>query len=147
MVTVHQPPVLVTALGHDATLPCRLDLSHNEKMIALPVLYWVYVKHPDNPKLWRPSETYKGRVDLLNENLNSSDKSILLRNVQWADGGKYLCKLSVTTEKDQSFRAKGNETLLLVYGKNKVNMILACCIRLFCMYRQGAKDDRFNCRE
>lgn len=115
LVTVHQPPVVTTALGHDVIMPCQLQVPPGEKMTTLPVLYWVYEPHANNLKVWPASARYVGRVDLLEK--NSSDKSILLKNTQWADSGKHLCKLSITTVKDQSYRSKGNETLLMVYGK------------------------------
>lgn len=117
LVTVHQPPVLTTALGHDVIMPCHLNLSHDEKMVTPPVLYWLCLTHnnTNNGRLWSHSEKYKGRVDLLDNDPNSSNKSIVFKNVQWADGGKYLCKLSITTQRDKSFRRKGNETLLRVY--------------------------------
>ncbi len=127
LITIHQPPVLTTALGHNVTMPCQL--SHDEKIATTPVLYWVYV-NDDNPKLWIPSEQYEGRVDLLDSNLNSSNKGILLKEVQWADSGKYLCKLSITPEGKKSFRMTGNGTLLMVYGKYKVSDFsfpMYCC--------------------
>ncbi|KAF1388291.1 hypothetical protein PFLUV_G00088660 [Perca fluviatilis] len=116
LVTVHQPPVLTTALGHDVIMPCHLNLSQNEKMMTPPVLYWVYLTQDgtDNPRVWIPSEKYDGRVELLDNNPNTSSKSILLKNVQWADSGKYQCKVSVITEGDR-FRRRGNDTLLMVY--------------------------------
>lgn len=118
LVTVHQPPVLTTALGHDVVMPCQLNLSHDDKMVTPPVLYWVYLSEDtENARVWTPSEKYKERVHLLDNDLYSSNKSISLKNVQWADSGKYLCKVSVATKRDERFRRKGNETLLMVYGK------------------------------
>ncbi|XP_031723382.1 uncharacterized protein LOC116394439 [Anarrhichthys ocellatus] len=117
LVTVYQPPVLTTALGHDIMMPCLLSLSHDERMVTLPVLYWMYLtkNNTDNLRLWPPSEKYEGRVERMDKCRNTSNKSIVLKNVQWADSGKYLCKLSITTERDKSFRRKGNETSLKVY--------------------------------
>lgn len=115
MVTVHQPPVLATALGHNVIMPCHLS---NKEKLTPPVLYWVY---NDNSKLWPAAEKYKERVDLLDKNPDSSNKSILFKNVQWADSGMYLCKLSIiTTDNNKRSRTKGNETLLIVYGKYKI---------------------------
>ncbi|XP_018555635.1 uncharacterized protein LOC108899596 isoform X2 [Lates calcarifer] len=113
LITVHQPPVLTAALGEDLIMPCHLNLSNEEKMTARPVLYWV---HTDNEKLWVPSERYKRRVDLLDSDPLSLNKSIRLKNVQLADNGKYLCKVSVTMAGGKSFRMKGNGTLVMVYG-------------------------------
>ncbi|XP_040899391.1 uncharacterized protein LOC121185402 isoform X1 [Toxotes jaculatrix] len=120
-VAVHQPPVLTTALGNDVLMPCHLKVSHDEKVLTTPVLYWVYLTQ-ENSRLWVPSEKYAGRVDLLDKNQTSSNKSILLKNVQWADNGKYLCKLSITTERHGSFRRKGNETLLMIYDTMIFNL-------------------------
>ncbi|KAM6935113.1 uncharacterized protein PEZ65_005536 [Lycodopsis pacificus] len=117
LVTVHQPPVLIAALGHDVMMPCLLNLSHDERMVTVPVLYWMYLTqgNTDNPRLWPSSGKYEGRVERLDKSRNTSIKSVVLKNVQWADSGKYLCKLSITTERDKSFRKKGNETSLKVY--------------------------------
>ncbi|XP_054478204.1 uncharacterized protein LOC129110079 [Anoplopoma fimbria] len=124
LVTVHQPPVLTTALGHDVMMPCQLNLSPDERMVTPPVLYWLYVTqdNTNNPRLWVPTEKYEGRVELLDKNRTTSDKSIVLKNVQWADSGRYLCKLSITTHKDKSFRRKGNETSLKVYDTMIFNL-------------------------
>ncbi|XP_041798854.1 uncharacterized protein LOC121610688 [Chelmon rostratus] len=124
LVTVHQPPVLTTALGHDVVMPCQLNLSHDDKMVTPPVLYWVYLSEDtENARVWTPSEKYKERVHLLDNDLYSSNKSISLKNVQWADSGKYLCKVSVATKRDERFRRKGNETLLMVYDTMMFNLI------------------------
>ncbi|XP_038566688.1 uncharacterized protein LOC119897176 isoform X1 [Micropterus salmoides] len=123
LVTVHQPPVLTTALGDDVMMPCQLNISHSEKMVTLPVLYWVYVTQgPVRTKVWFPSGRYEGRVDLLDNNANSSNKSIHLKNVHWADSGKYLCKLSMTTQKAKSFRKIGDGTFLLVHDTMMFNL-------------------------
>lgn len=120
VVTVYQPPVLTSALGGDVVMPCHL--SNNEKMVAPPVLYWVY---SDNAKLWPSSEKYKERVDLLDKDVHSSNKSMLFKNVQWADSGKYLCKLSIMdTDSNKRSRVRGNETLLMIYGKYKAFRVL-----------------------
>ena len=66
------------------------------------------------------SDKNKERVQILDDSKNSSDKSILLKNVTWADSGKYLCKLSITTEDNGSCRKNGSESLLIVYGKYKL---------------------------
>lgn len=127
LVTIHQPPVLTTALGHDVRMPCQL--SHDEKTAISVILYWVYLNN-DKPKVWWPSEKYVGRVHLLDSDSKSSNKGILLKEVQWADSGKYLCKVSITAEGKKSFRMTGNETLLMVYGKYEVlhfSFPMYCC--------------------
>ncbi|XP_071326502.1 uncharacterized protein [Trachinotus anak] len=123
LVIVHQPPVLTTALGENVTMQCQLNISNDEKMLTVPVLYWERLPlDSENPRLWSPSGKYEGRVDLLDKSPNSTNKSIILRNVQWADSGRYLCKLSITTERDKSFRRKGNQTYLIVYGAMIFNL-------------------------
>ncbi|XP_036930421.1 uncharacterized protein LOC119006140 isoform X1 [Acanthopagrus latus] len=120
--TVHQPPVLTAALGHDAIMPCQLILSDNVKMVIPPVLYWaVLPQESDDDKLWPPSENYKERVDLLDKDLYSPNKSVLFRNVQWADSGRYQCKVSITT-KDGRFRRLGNTSLLVVHDTMTFNL-------------------------
>uniref|UniRef100_UPI0037E82914 uncharacterized protein isoform X1 n=2 Tax=Semicossyphus pulcher TaxID=241346 RepID=UPI0037E82914 len=113
LVTVHQPPVLTSALGHAVMLPCELILPPDEKLLNPPVLYWDHLKG-DDARLWPRSEKYKNRVNLTDNNPNSLNKSILLKNAQWADSGKYLCKLSIVTRGEKS-RKFGNKTLLMVY--------------------------------
>ncbi len=109
--------MLATALGQDVMMPCQLSLS--EKIVIPPVLYWVYlIEDIESTRLWEESDgKYKNRVNLLDHDKFSSNKSILLKNVQWDDSGKYLCKLSVSTETDGRFRAKGNKTFLMIHGK------------------------------
>ncbi|XP_019111507.1 uncharacterized protein LOC104930291 isoform X2 [Larimichthys crocea] len=123
LVSVHQPPVITTALGHDVIMPCHLNISHDEKMESPPVLYWFRsAGDTDDNKLWEPSEKYQKRVDLLDKETNTTNKSILLKNVLWSDSGKYLCKLSVTTTRSKRFRIKGTETLLMVYDTMIFNL-------------------------
>lgn len=112
LIIVHQPPVLITALGNDVIMPCHLSTND---MVSPPILYWV---NQDGTKLWPPSDKFQDRVDRMDENEQSLNKSIVFRNVQWVDSGNYLCKLSVlTTERKNRYRIKGNETQLLIYGK------------------------------
>ncbi|KAM7421375.1 hypothetical protein PAMA_015489 [Pampus argenteus] len=118
LITVHQPPLLTAAQGHDVIMPCQLNLSNNEKMVSPPVLYWIY-----NSKMYVLSDTkYAGRAHPLDNNTDASNKSFLLKDVQWTDSGKYLCKLSISTE-GKSFRERGNETLLIVYDTMLFNLI------------------------
>ncbi|XP_056261958.1 uncharacterized protein LOC130187967 [Pseudoliparis swirei] len=115
LVTVHQPAVLTTALGDDVMMPCHLSLSHDERMLAQPVLYWTLTQNTTDSVRMFPSQEYERRVELLDKSRTTSNKSIVLKNVQWADSGKYLCKLSITTQRDSSFRMRGSETSLKVY--------------------------------
>ncbi|KAK5921994.1 hypothetical protein CgunFtcFv8_019302 [Champsocephalus gunnari] len=116
LVTVYQPPVLTAALGHDVIMPCQLSLTDDKRMQTPPVLYWMYLTEgsSDESIVWSYSENYTGRTECLDNNQNSSNKSILFRNVQWADSGRYLCKLSIKNN-NKSFRRKGNKTLLMIY--------------------------------
>ncbi|KAM7383073.1 hypothetical protein PAMP_002755 [Pampus punctatissimus] len=118
LITVNQPPLLTAAQGHDVIMPCQLNLSNNEKMMSPPVLYWIY-----NSKTYVLSDSskYAGRAHLLDNNTDTSNKSFLLKDVQWTDSGKYLCKLSISTE-GKSFRERGNETLLIVYDTMLFNL-------------------------
>lgn len=71
-------------------------------------------------KLWPPSENYQGRVERLSKNKTSTNMSVLLKNVQWADAGLYLCKISILNpETNKRYKIKGNTTLLLLHGKKK----------------------------
>uniref|UniRef100_A0A674PAP2 Ig-like domain-containing protein n=1 Tax=Takifugu rubripes TaxID=31033 RepID=A0A674PAP2_TAKRU len=120
LITVHQPPFVITVLGNDVIMPCHIS---SDDTLSPPVLYWEY---PDRTKLWPPSEKFKQRVDRVDENKQSLNKSIILKNVQWVDSGNYLCKLSVlTAETKIPYRTKGNETRLIIYGKKKKN---GCCM-------------------
>ncbi|XP_060906017.1 uncharacterized protein LOC132983636 [Labrus mixtus] len=132
LVTVHQPPVIMAALGRAVVLQSNLILSPDEKMSAQPVLYWDHLKgDSDSARLWPSSKSYKSRVALMDSNEDSFNKSILLKNVQWDDSGKYLCKLSITTE-GKKFREQGKPTLLMVYDSMIFNITahddsLLCC--------------------
>lgn len=113
--------MLTAALGHDVIMPCQLSLTDDKRIQTPPVLYWMYLTEgsSDESIVWSYSENYTGRTECLDNNQNSSNKSILFRNVQWADSGRYLCKLSIKNN-NKSFRRKGNKTLLMIYGKYKV---------------------------
>ncbi|XP_071376456.1 uncharacterized protein [Centroberyx affinis] len=118
LITVYQPPVVVAPLSHDVTMQCELTASPEEKMITIPVLYWEFLKSDEPgvwPKLWPAAQQYKGRVERLDINLKSSNKSIRFKNIQWEDSGPYQCKLSIATESSGSERKKGKGTKLMVY--------------------------------
>ncbi|XP_030606119.1 uncharacterized protein LOC115794643 [Archocentrus centrarchus] len=116
LVTVHQPPVLSAALGRDVIMPCELQLE-DEKLMSQPVLYWWKLnKEGDDFTPLIPSQLGNdSRVNLLDNNRTSSNKSIILTNVEWADSGKFRCKLSLQTHRGGSFRKKGNATSLVLY--------------------------------
>ncbi|KAK1895672.1 Junctional adhesion molecule-like [Dissostichus eleginoides] len=116
LVTVYQPPVLTAALGHDVIMPCQLSLTDDERIQTPPVLYWMFLAEgsSDESIVWSYSENYTGRTECLDNDQNSSNKSILFKNVQWADSGRYLCKLSIKNN-NKSFRRKGNKTFLMIY--------------------------------
>ena len=120
LVTIHQPPVLAAALSRNVTMPCKLRLSEGDDFMTTPVLYWSTV--PGNAKLWKPSKAYEGRVRLLNSSDESLDRSLLLRNVQWADSAAYNCKVSIRTKQEGSSRKIGNNTTLMLYGKRRFNV-------------------------
>lgn len=79
-------------------------------------------------KLWPdPESPYKDRVDVLDSDRNSPNRSVLLKNVQWEDStGKYECKLSYRAAK-QDKRTKGNGVKLLIHGNKTISMLLPCC--------------------
>lgn len=138
LVTVNQHPVIVTSLADDVILHCELTQSPEEKMTKIPVLYWEYLKSDRPgmwPKLWPASAKYNGRVERLDNDFESPNKSVLFRNVQWEDSGAYQCKLSITTEKSGSERKRGNSTMLLVYDSVSLNTTqdgswLQCAVRV-----------------
>lgn len=105
-------------------MQCQLEVSPDEEMQSVPVLYWTLLAEDKKRLTPNPPPAYEGRVDTLAKNPNSTNKSILLRNVQWVDSGKYECKLSLRTKKNKSFRERGNGTLLVVYGKYNFLIVL-----------------------
>lgn len=112
IIVVIQPPVLITTLGSDVIIPCHLS---SDDMVNPPILYWEY---QDGTKLWPPSDKFLERVDRMDKNEQSLNKSIVFRTVQWVDSGNYLCKLSIlTTGRKNRYRIMGNKTQLLIYGK------------------------------
>lgn len=79
-------------------------------------------------RLWPdPESPYKDRVDVLDSDRNSPNRSVLLKNVQWEDStGKYECKLSYRAAK-QDKRTKGSGVKLLIHGNKTISMLLPCC--------------------
>lgn len=116
MVTVWQPPVLPAARGQDVVLPCSLRLSSEDELTEPLVLYWLF-NLQNQVQVWVPSETYRGRVSRLEDSPYTLNNSIWLRKVRWSDGGPYLCKLTITTERRRSFRCSGNRTTLMVHDR------------------------------
>lgn len=112
LITVQQPPVVSVALGHDVILPCNFQASPDEQLEATPILYWLNEGKDNLLK----NEKYTGRVHRLDQNQNSLNKSIVLKQAQWSDSQEYECKLSITTH-GKSFRRKGNLTKLIIYGE------------------------------
>lgn len=113
----------MTKLAQDVILQCLFTHSPDENVFKTPILYWDHLnsdKPVTWPRLWPITDKYKGRVEPLDKDQSSSNKSILLRNVQWGDAGKYQCKLSYT-KGEQNERKRGDGTLLVVYGKNELS--------------------------
>lgn len=117
LITLQQPPVVTATLGHDVVLPCELQDSHDEKTLNTPVLYWVA---DGRHQLLAPDGKYAGRVESLNQ--TSPNRSIVLKDVRWSDGGIYDCKLSIRTDIRGSFRLKGNGTMLIIYDAMTFNL-------------------------
>lgn len=109
--------MLTVTLGHDVTMPCHI--SQQEEAIASTYLYWQKLNgSTEESRQLSESEGYRKRVERLDNDQLSANLSILLKAVQWADSGKYLCKLSYyIPSTDKRYRAKGNTTLLLIRGK------------------------------
>ncbi|CAJ1062815.1 uncharacterized protein LOC122881741 isoform X1 [Xyrichtys novacula] len=154
LVTVDQPPVLTSALGRAVMLQCQLLLSPGEKMKSSPILYWERM-NAASTRLWPDSDEYRSRVALLDSNPNSSNKSMMLKDVQWADSGKYRCKLSIHTETRS--RKLGNGSLLVVYDTMSFNLthqndsLLRCEVKASCdpalvlsIFRDGVKLQSVN---
>lgn len=125
LVTVHQPAVLSAALGQDIIMPCELRLQ-DEKLLSQPILYWWKLNEmaADFIRLIPSQTPNNSRATLLDNNGMSTNKSMILKSVQWADSGKYRCKLSLHTERNGNFRQKGDTTSLVVYGKYKAEDLL-----------------------
>lgn len=115
--TLQQPPTLTATLGHDVMMPCHI--SQEDEANKAPVLYWLKLSESTDDSILPPeSERYRGRVERLDNDQQSANLSILLKAVQWADRGKYLCKLAVLDPKtNKRYSVKGNTTLLLIRGK------------------------------
>uniref|UniRef100_A0A3Q4N793 Ig-like domain-containing protein n=1 Tax=Neolamprologus brichardi TaxID=32507 RepID=A0A3Q4N793_NEOBR len=131
LVTVHQPAVLSAALGQDVIMPCELRLQ-DEKLLSQPILYWWKLNEmaADFIRLIPSQTPNNSRATLLDNNGTSTNKSMILKSVQWADSGKYRCKLSLHTERNGNFRQKGDTTSLVVYGKYKAEDLLFFCLLL-----------------
>ncbi|XP_055019554.1 uncharacterized protein LOC129411764 [Boleophthalmus pectinirostris] len=110
VVSIEQPSTLTTSLGQNVTLPCTLKISSDHRLTSEPILYWELLTRG---RLWPPLRKDQGRM----QRPESGNWSILLKHVQWEDGGQYQCKLSLTTQNEKSFRVKGRGTELLLYDQ------------------------------
>ncbi|KAG6926811.1 butyrophilin subfamily 1 member A1-like [Chelydra serpentina] len=88
-------PVIAT-VGTDVILPCQLSPRTNAKEMEVrwhssetPGLTHHYVNGHDAPQKQNPH--YRGRTELFKEELPNGNVSLLLKKVQVADGGSYVC--------------------------------------------------------
>nr|XP_024660069.1 uncharacterized protein LOC112435591 [Maylandia zebra] len=104
-------------------MPCELRLQ-DEKLLSQPILYWWKLNEmaADFIRLIPSQTPNNSRATLLDNNGMSTNKSMILKSVQWADSGKYRCKLSLHTERNGNFRQKGDTTSLVVYGATVFNV-------------------------
>lgn len=88
-------PVIAT-VGTDVILPCQLSPRTNAKQMEvrwhsseIAGLTHHYVNGHD--ALQKQNPHYRGRTELFKEELPNGNVSLLLKKVQVADGGSYVC--------------------------------------------------------
>ncbi|XP_030404103.1 butyrophilin subfamily 1 member A1-like [Gopherus evgoodei] len=88
-------PVIAT-VGTDVILPCQLSPRTSAKQMEvrwhsseIPGLTHHYVNGQNAPQKQNPH--YRGRTELFKEELPNGNVSLLLKRVQVADGGSYVC--------------------------------------------------------
>ncbi|XP_065417846.1 butyrophilin subfamily 1 member A1-like isoform X5 [Chrysemys picta bellii] len=88
-------PVIAT-VGTDVILPCQLSARTDAKQMEvrwhsseIPGLTHHYVNGQDAPQ--KQNSHYRGRTELFKEELPNGNVSLLLKKVQVADGGSYVC--------------------------------------------------------
>ncbi|KAJ7985371.1 hypothetical protein DPEC_G00351370 [Dallia pectoralis] len=115
---IQRPEEIVCKLSQKVTFNCEFIHTPDQQVDQNPILYWHNIHERNTTELWPQSQSesqYKDRVDVLDRNQNSQNKSLLLKNVQWEDSnGKYECKLSYRTG-NRSARKKGSGVKLLIY--------------------------------
>eukprot|EP00063_Salmo_salar_P046201 XP_014021036.1 PREDICTED: uncharacterized protein LOC106582443 isoform X1 [Salmo salar] len=112
-----KPDEVVYKLAQNASMDCQFIHTPEQQVAKNPILYWHKITSlTQMTRLWPdPESPYKDRVDVLDSDRNSPNRSVLLKNVQWEDStGKYECKLSYRAAK-QDKRTKGNGVKLLIH--------------------------------
>ncbi|KAL0984806.1 hypothetical protein UPYG_G00147160 [Umbra pygmaea] len=115
-IVIQTPEVIVHKLSQNATFNCEFIHTPEQQVEPNPILYWHNIVQTNMTRLWPDAEhPFMNRVDVLDHDCNSSNRSILLKNIQWEDSqGQYECKLSYRVGKD-SKRTKGIAVKLLIY--------------------------------
>ncbi|XP_006125949.1 butyrophilin subfamily 1 member A1-like [Pelodiscus sinensis] len=87
---------VIAKVGIDVVLPCKLSPSTSAKQMEvrwhsseMPGLAHHYVNGGDS--LQKQNPHYRGRTELFQEELPNGNISLLLKKVQVADGGNYVC--------------------------------------------------------
>ncbi|XP_071240062.1 uncharacterized protein [Salvelinus alpinus] len=116
--TVTQTPdEVVYQLAQNASMDCQFIHTPDQQVAKNPILYWHKITSLTKmTRLWPdPESPYKDRVEVLDSDRNSPNRSVLLKNVQWEDSsGKYECKLSYRAAK-QDKRMKGSGVKLFIH--------------------------------
>ncbi|XP_010903657.1 uncharacterized protein LOC105031109 [Esox lucius] len=133
-IAIQRPAEIVYKLSQNATFPCEFIHTPVQQVEKNPIIYWHNMFQSNMTRLWPTSGLhYKDRVEVLDSDLNSRNRSLLLKNVQWEDSeGKYECKLSYRAG-GHSARTKGNGTKLLIYDSlsfHPVNNTLLCAVNV-----------------
>ncbi|XP_018582475.1 uncharacterized protein LOC108919165 [Scleropages formosus] len=115
---IQEPSVIVSEIEKNITLNCLFTHTPEQKVTG-PILYWYYGS--DELLYPHPIPQYKNRVIVLNPDKDSSNRSILLLNVQWEDNRKFHCMLSYE-KSGHGARTRGKGVKLLLHGPMMFNV-------------------------
>ncbi|CAB1333474.1 unnamed protein product, partial [Coregonus sp. 'balchen'] len=142
-----RPDEVVYKLAQDALFDCQFIHTPDQQVAKNPILYWHQITSRESKtemtRLWPdPELMYKDRVEVLDSDRNSPNRSVLLKNVQWEDScGKYECKLSYWAA-GQAKRTKGSGVKLLIHDSMFFGLDPENNTKLMCAVNVS-RDDRF----
>ncbi|MED6276668.1 hypothetical protein CHARACLAT_005346 [Characodon lateralis] len=140
----HQVPI-ISMVGSQVVLPCSWKGSRKEMTPSACHIQWMSPPHTVFEQLgedkWQAAE-FEGRVEVPLEKLSSGDCSLIIKDVQIRDTGRYesfivvdgvrskssrvfiqSVKLSVTDHKSQQFHKPGEDLVLELYTSHSFAVV------------------------
>ncbi|XP_061446405.1 butyrophilin subfamily 3 member A2-like isoform X2 [Rhineura floridana] len=133
------PKPVIGFLGKEVILPCQLESSRISEDIHISV-QWIFVnssktidvKSYDNRNGMETQDNrYRGRTELSHTELNKGNMSLVLKNSQISDQGKYICMIHLGDWFDKVvtelvLAAKGTEPTIALVNYNGQGIDLTC---------------------